>query len=180
MNFENDVKWKNHQQKSYRSWKVMKLYSWQCFGLKLSCHAKLCLNFKNWIFLNYLLLRPWRYRVSFRTVVWFPPIRFERQTRFSVEWDYPRFDPRMPRDLTDRGPLLALREPRWHSIMRHGVSPNSPRPTMPGIATGMGPHLERPRSLSLEVSTASMANMVATTGHLANTHRSSPHPHRPT
>jgi hypothetical protein len=54
-NFENDVEWKNHQQKSCRPWKVMKFCGWQCFDLKSSCHAKLCLNFKIWIFLNYLV-----------------------------------------------------------------------------------------------------------------------------
>jgi hypothetical protein len=50
LNFENDLERKNHQPKSCRYWRVMRLCHWQCFGLKLSCHAKLCLNFKIWIF----------------------------------------------------------------------------------------------------------------------------------
>ena len=50
MNFENDLERKNHQHESCRYWRVIKLCSWQCFGLKSSCHAKLCLNFEIWIF----------------------------------------------------------------------------------------------------------------------------------
>ena len=45
-NFENDLERKNHQHESCRYRRVMKLCSWQCFGLKSSCHAKLCLNFE--------------------------------------------------------------------------------------------------------------------------------------
>jgi hypothetical protein len=33
----------------------------------------------------------------------FPFVRIGRQTGFSVEWDYSRFSPRMPRNLVDRG-----------------------------------------------------------------------------
>ena len=52
-NFVNDLKWRNYQNKSCRSQKVMKLCSWQLFDLKSSCQEKLCLNFqkfKIWIF----------------------------------------------------------------------------------------------------------------------------------
>ena len=37
----------NNQNKLCISRKVMKLCNWQLFDLKSSCHAKLCLNFKN-------------------------------------------------------------------------------------------------------------------------------------
>jgi hypothetical protein len=40
---------KTTNMKVCRYWRVMKLCSWQCFGLKSSCHAKLCLNFLNYI-----------------------------------------------------------------------------------------------------------------------------------
>ena len=47
LNFLNVLKWRNDQNKSCRSRKVMQLYSWQLFHLKSSCHGKLRLNFSN-------------------------------------------------------------------------------------------------------------------------------------
>jgi hypothetical protein len=38
----------------------------------------------------------------------FPFVRIGRQTGFSVEWDYSRFSPRMPRNLVDRGGTSLL------------------------------------------------------------------------
>jgi hypothetical protein len=54
----------------------------------------------------------WWHQVPFRDRCLVSPVRIGRQTQFSVKRDYPRFDPRMPRGLIDRGGLLALRGPR--------------------------------------------------------------------
>jgi hypothetical protein len=40
-------KWLNNQNKSYRSWEVIQLCSWQLFHLNSFCQGKLRLNFSN-------------------------------------------------------------------------------------------------------------------------------------
>jgi hypothetical protein len=58
-------KGKNHQHESCRYWKVMKLCSWHCFVLKSSCHAKLCLNFSNYLgWKNEREMCPWEISIS--------------------------------------------------------------------------------------------------------------------
>jgi len=47
LNFSNDLGWRNHQNGSCISRKIIKLCSWQLFHLKSSCLGKLHLNFSN-------------------------------------------------------------------------------------------------------------------------------------
>jgi hypothetical protein len=47
LKFSNYLGWKNHQNKSCRSWNVMKLCNWQHFYLKSSYHRKICVKFSN-------------------------------------------------------------------------------------------------------------------------------------
>ena len=56
LNCSNQITWKDDQNESCRSWKVIEICSWQLFDFR-SCQEKLCLKYSNLKFKYFK--RPW-------------------------------------------------------------------------------------------------------------------------